>query len=285
MRKEVLAPLAALVLGAGGFALRKWELATAFEPDTGLVTPGMPSTIALIVLSVAAALLLFFLVRGQYYPFPGGYDEAFSVSGDTLTVTALVLAAFLMAGSGLWNLYLHFLAKEAVFPVTRLLQSVLSVVSAGAVFYLAARSYRGQSVGKYPMGVLAPGYTFCLWLTASYQNRAADPVVQDYLYELLAIICALLATYYIASFAFAKKKKVTNTLFFGLLTVYFILTTLADSHDGPTMLLYGGALLYVLTMSYCLLRAEGQPHPDPVPEAAPQEEPQVESSNREDITQ
>ena len=84
----------------------------------------------------------------------------------------------LMAASGLWNLYLHFLAREAVFPITRLLQSVLSVVSAGTVFYLTARSYRGQSVGQYPMGALAPGYTFCLWLTASYQSRAADPVVQ-----------------------------------------------------------------------------------------------------------
>lgn len=281
MRKEVLLPAAAVVLGAGGFALRKWELATAFEPDTGLVIPGTPSTIALIVLSVVAALLALFLVRGKHYPFPGGYDEAFSASGDTLTVTALVLAAFLMVGSGLWDLYLHFVAREVVYTIPRLAQAVLSMVSAGAVFYLAAKRYRGQSVGKYPMGVLAPGYTFCVWLAAAYQSRAADPVVQDYIYELLAIICALLATYYVASFAFSKKKKVTSTLFFAFMAVYFTLTTLADSHDGPTMLLYGGALLYALATSYCLLRSEGQPHPDPVP----QEEPPVESSNREDITQ
>ena len=39
MRKSVVCPILAVALGAAGFALRKWELSTAFEPETGLVTP------------------------------------------------------------------------------------------------------------------------------------------------------------------------------------------------------------------------------------------------------
>lgn len=281
MRKEVLVSLSALVLGAAGFALRKWELATAFEPDTGLVTPGMPATIALAVLSVLAALFFLVLARGPHYAFPGGYDEAFAAKNNQPVLAVLVLSAFLMASSGLWNLLLHFVFREAVFSVTRLVQSVLSVAAAASILYLSRQSYRGEPAGKYPLSLLAPGYLFCLWLAAAYQSRAADPVVQDYLYELLAIICALLTAYYVASFGFAKQKKPGRTLFFALLTVFFTLTTLADSHDAPTLLLYAGTLLYAGAAAFLLLRSEGQPHRSPLP----QEEPQAESSNREDVTQ
>ena len=36
MRKEIVLPVVAAAMGAAGFALRKWELASAFEADTGL---------------------------------------------------------------------------------------------------------------------------------------------------------------------------------------------------------------------------------------------------------
>ena len=36
MRKDILLPGVAVVGGAAGFLLRRWELSTAFEPDTGL---------------------------------------------------------------------------------------------------------------------------------------------------------------------------------------------------------------------------------------------------------
>ena len=45
MKKEILLPALAAAGGAAGFALRRWELATAFEPDTGLPIAGMPARI------------------------------------------------------------------------------------------------------------------------------------------------------------------------------------------------------------------------------------------------
>ena len=45
----------AIAGGAAGFALRRWELATAFEADTGLPIDGAPATLALIALSVVMA--------------------------------------------------------------------------------------------------------------------------------------------------------------------------------------------------------------------------------------
>ena len=77
MRKDILLPGVAVVGGAAGFLLRRWELSTAFEPDTGLPVAGAPATWALIALTVVVAAVLAVLCRGTHRVFPGGYDEAF----------------------------------------------------------------------------------------------------------------------------------------------------------------------------------------------------------------
>ena len=53
MQKKIVYSALAVPWGGAGFALRRWELATAFE-ETGLVTPGMPATLSLIALSAVA---------------------------------------------------------------------------------------------------------------------------------------------------------------------------------------------------------------------------------------
>ena len=58
MLRVILLPVLAVVGGVGGFFLRRWELATAFEAETGLAIPGAPATVALIVLSVVVAALV-----------------------------------------------------------------------------------------------------------------------------------------------------------------------------------------------------------------------------------
>ena len=64
MRRALILPVTAIAGGAAGFFLRRLELATAFEPDTGLPIPDMPVTWALIALSAAVAVLLLLLSLG-----------------------------------------------------------------------------------------------------------------------------------------------------------------------------------------------------------------------------
>ena len=100
MRKEILLPAIAVVGGGAGFALRRWELATAFEPDTGLPIAGAPATMALIALSVAVAAVLLALSLLGKYPRFQGYDQAFRGERNTLYAMAGVLSAFLLIGAG-----------------------------------------------------------------------------------------------------------------------------------------------------------------------------------------
>lgn len=254
MRKEIWIPLSALALGAGGLLLRRWELATAFEPDTGLVTPGMPATLALGALSAAA--VAYFLALAFRCRKGGG--EKKGLAGDTLVLSSMVLGAFLMLGSAALSLLeLGAGLRESAAiarstgsnPVLSLLLpfllAVLCLTSGVCLLAVGKACYQGTGVARSGGALLAPAYTCCVWLVAAYQGRASDPVVLDYLFELLAIICALLAFYYLAGFAFDRAYPGRLT-FFSLCAVYFSLVTLADGHGGAELLRYGGCVFALL---------------------------------------
>ena len=97
MRKELVLPVTAIVGGAIGFFLRRLELATAFEPDTGLPIEGMPVTWALIALSAAVAVVLLLLCLGVGKGFEGGYDQAFRARDAAPYMMGMTAGAFLTA--------------------------------------------------------------------------------------------------------------------------------------------------------------------------------------------
>ena len=272
MRKHILIPAAAVLLGGAGFALRRWELATAFDPVSGLAAPGAPATLALVVFSAAVALLCAALGWTRRNTDYGDYDAAFSAPGCTLGIGAAVLSAFLLLGAAGLEAFsapgayreAAALAEEgggsnpALALLLPLLMAGLSAAAGCCVLAVGRKCYRGESVGKYSGLLLTPAYLCCVWLVAAYQSRAADPVVQDYLYELLAIICLLLSVYYLAGFSF-ETPKAGRALCFSLLSVYFCMTTLADGHDWASAALYGFGILYPLTLSAQLLSKTGKP--------------------------
>ncbi len=262
MRKAVILPGAVLAAGIGGFFLRRWELAAAFEPDTGLPIPGAPATLSLIGLSALVAIALLLLCRGRHNTFEGGYDQAFGAKGNTLYITAMVLAAFLLLASGVLLLlglpagYRTALETQGMNPVLstlpKILQAALTLGCFFCVLALGKNSYRGEGKGKYSFPLLMPAYMACMWLISAYQTRAGDPIRLNYIYELMAIITALLGFYFMAGFSFGRGKVFVTSLF-SLLGVYFSVVTLADTHDLATMLLFGFSIFYLLAGVTALL--------------------------------
>ena len=63
MRKDIFLPALAVAGGAAGFFLRRWQLASAYLPETGLFLRGAPSTYALAGLFALLALALLLLLR------------------------------------------------------------------------------------------------------------------------------------------------------------------------------------------------------------------------------
>lgn len=275
MRKEIVLPSLAVGGGIVGLLLRRWELATAFEADTGLVTPNMPSTWALIIWSALLAAAFILLCRGKHRSFAGGYDAAFAAKGNTVYITAMVLAAFLLLASAVLN-YMGIPAAyaEAVAAVRagnaqttplfavlpRAILGALAAVSFFCVLSTGRNNYRGEGKGKFSFSLLAPAYMGCIWLIAAYQVRAGDPVRQDYIYELFAIISSLLGLYFMAGFSFERAKVFRSSLF-SLLGVYFSLVTLADGHELYVVLLYGFCILSLTANVTALLANDTRPEP------------------------
>lgn len=258
MRKEILLPAVAVVGGLAGFGLRWWELATAFEPDTGLPIAGAPATYTPIAFSVVMAAVLLILSLTVKYPQFQGYGQAFAAKNNTLYATVGVLAGFLLIGAGGLMVYDFAMGNNTIY--TRLIVAVMAVASGLCVMTTVRDNFKGTGSGKYSVPLLIPAFTFCVWLIAAYQVRAGDPVQLDYVYELFAIITGLLGLYFIAGFSF-DKGKCGVAVFFSLLGVYFSLVTLADQHDWGTLALYGFTILYLLTSSALLLYNAARPLP------------------------
>lgn len=290
MRKELVLPVTAAVSGAAGFFLRRWELASAFEADTGLPIPGMPATWALIALSAAAVLALALLCRGSHRVFPGGYDEAFSARGRTLYMAGMVAAAFLMVIAGaLFLMELPQLYAEAKLQtkgtpmlglLPRALLAVLALCSGWSLFQLGKNNYRGEGQGKYSSSLLIPAYTACMWLIVAYQARSGAPIILDYVYQLFAVIAAVLGSYFMAGFGF-ERAKTFRSAFFSLCAMYFILVTLADTHEPGFLALYLAFFLYFAASSAVLLYNARQPRGPRMPGKRLLKDTETEDLNRE----
>ena len=150
--------------------------------------------------------------------------------------------------------------RHDVTAFSRVLLALMSLVSAACLFVVGKNNYRMEGRGKYSAALLLPSYTCCLWLISAYQARSADPVILDYVYQLFAVIAAVLGTYFTAGFAF-ERAKVFRASFFSLLGIYFCLVTLADRHDVSMLLLFVAFALYLLAtavlLQYNAARPEG----------------------------
>lgn len=255
MLKAILLPVLAVFGGLGGFFLRRWELSSAFEAS-GLAIPWAPASLLLVGLSAVLALVFALLCRGSVNKLTT-YADAFSSSANWvyLIVAALAAAHLLIAGvSGVIG------DLNGGDPgLLRMLLWIACILTFPCVVLTALTNFHAKG-RQYSLLLLVPAYMCCLWLVVAYQRRDADPVVLAYVYEMLAIICALLGFYFQAGFSF-ERAKVWRCAFFCLMSVYFSMVTLADGHDMVFLLLFLFSILYQLASVTVLLRRAFCPIP------------------------
>lgn len=260
MLNVILLPLLAVFGGVGGFFLRRWELEAAFE-NNGLSILWTSPSILLVVLTVILALAFILLCQRNQHELKS-YGDAFSAPNNWgyLAVTAVAAAHLLVAGV----LGLKAELDSGAPRLLRLLLYGMCVVSFFCVLTIALGNFRARG-RKYSLTLLLPAYTGCLWLVTAYQQRAADPVVLDYAYELFAIVCTLLGLYFAAGFSFGRGRPRLCALFC-LLSVYFGIVTLADGHDQNTYLIFLFSILYQLATATVLLYRAFVKGPIPSPD-------------------
>ncbi len=213
-------PWLTLLCGGIGLLLRLWLLST--ENDKGFITRGHISEILLVTLTVLFLAVLMLATRGLSQGNKYSFNFPPSLAG---AVGALVAAAGvaitsaveLSAAAGSLEKFCWF----AGFP------------AACSLLFVAHSRWKG----------LHPSMLFhawlCVWLVlvlvCRYRSWSADPQLEHYCYQLLALVFAMISTYHRATFD-ANFGKRTSYAFFNLGCVYFCLLSVG----GP-----GGALLYL----------------------------------------
>ncbi len=255
MLKHIILPLLAVLGGGAGFFLRRWQLATAFEPDTGLPISGAPATPALLALTVGMALLFVVLLWGLKGRPAAQFDAAFAADSSVFYIMSMVMGAFLLLGGTAW-----YVMNAAAFDYAlamRFLLPVAGVLSAGSLLMFGKNNYRAEGHGQYSVPLLILSFSCCLWLILTYQQHSSNPVLMDYFFGTLSIVSILLALYFITASSFSSQVRPRRIAFFSLWGVFLSLIDLADAPSPHVILFYLAAILFLLPTVSVLLRNVG----------------------------
>lgn len=244
MKKQLLFWLATAPLMAVAAGLRLWQRSTAFEPDTGLLTPGMPATWCLtgFLLLAAAGLgwLSWKMTRTRSFR---SYLDGFFCAVKPAR-GAYVLAGAVMVAAGVLGLWERQTGLEP--QLSRLILSVGLLpagVSVGLVGWLNGESREGR--GRFAWPLLLPGYCGCLWLICGYQLHTGNPNEMEYLFYFLGMVCAVVCCYLMAAFSF-EKPTAFPCLWTGSAALVLLATAAVDQA------LTGSRMALLVTLGYGL---------------------------------
>ena len=269
MRKNMILPALAVAGGAAGFLLRRWQLASAYQPDTGLFVHGAPATGAL--LGLTALLMVVFLVlvckRRE------GLDDFLPAFGSPSVGQMTVLAAaglllFAAGGFGLREGFRTFRLWQAApemyqlsAPVSQMLTGALCLAAGFGVLYMGQMAYRGRILDGACLLAPFPALAALVWLFAAHLKHGTEPVLMKYGFSLFAALLFTMAHYYIAGVLYGKPRP-RRVLFCALLGAAVGITSLADGLDLFTAAATAAFTLSALGFAHGLL---GGPWPDRMP--------------------
>jgi len=209
-------PATALASGATAAVVRAYELESAFEHETGLAVSGKPVTILLAGFSVLIAVLFAaILLPGSHRGREKAYGKMLdgTYSGHLLWVTVSAAVLMLSAAYQAYSFFTGGTWHEMIFAML----TVFAAVSIG----ITARSVAAnKKLEPNEFFVVVPVFWAIFWLIVEYIRIAADPVVPDYVFGILAVVCTLLGVNGLSSFQFGKVSPEIVVLF-SLEAVYF----------------------------------------------------------------
>lgn len=273
--------------------LRRWQMATVFEPELGLAGSMAPASVALAAMMVISAAVLIILASRQQIIRPprgagrGRRTGRFLVAeGDRVTLVATVAAAFLALvaapilfskGLSLWKAYRVLAKTPGTDPrgvnngVLMLLAAVTSVLAFFGLLSMAQSRYRGPRKGRGAAALLLPALNGCFWLMECYRRHASDPVLWDYAPLLLAVICGMLF-YMDCTGLCVGMAKPRRTLWMAGATVILSAVALGGGWSlGSTVILLLSQTVMALSvlwqLPYALEHLPPLPREEPAPEA------------------
>ena len=255
--KRILFPALALFGGAVGFCLRKWQWLSAYDRDTELFMKGNLATYVLLgflaVLTVDLLVSARMVKRKEIHLPLACTDPLYMclmASGAILFLGAGVLG--LLEGMALTEQYSAGMTMMASYPAALLLCGGLCLVSGVCTFVVGKAVYRPGTVPGAGLCAAIPPFAMLVWLFATHQEHATDPVLMRYGIYLAAAALLLIAHYEVAAF-YQNHRHSRRFLFCALMGTALSITALADGLSFFQMAMAAACSLSGLGQCYALL--------------------------------
>lgn len=270
MKKYLPIPILTAVLGGVSFILRRWQLATAFEPETGLLIPGAPATYLLVAVTILGAAAYLLLCRGcGKESYPDSYAHCFHAP-NPVPLAMCVLAGGLLVAAGILGIW--EVARGATEQWSRAVLGAGTILTGIALEEIGRRNFAGKpEKGRLALVLLVPGYCACGWLVVAYQGHTVNPNVMEYMFLMLGIVAAILGCYFLAAFSFEGPKP-RLAVWSCAMAVQLLCTSLADGGDAMNSCIAGAFALYLFTQMTVLLYRGSVPSDLPALELPPLED-------------
>lgn len=222
-------PYIALGCGVLGLLLRVWLFATGID-EKGLILAGHPATWLVWLLSIITVAVLVLGSRRLLEAPKYSFNFPASLPGG--------IGTFLAAAGILICTVVESLAKPDTFGIVVCLLGILSVPALCFVGYCRCK-------GSHPsllFHVLVSIYLL-LRLVWMYRQWSSDPQLQDYVFQLLALACLMLASYNRSAFD-ANMGVRRAYVIFNLTSVYFCFVSLPGC---DSMVFYLSCGVWMLT--------------------------------------
>lgn len=259
--------LLTLAVGGGivGLLLRRWQLATVYNPETELFRSGQVASFVL--LAFLALLTIAFVLLCRNGTAPNGYEDAFlcpnvgymslmAASAMLFLVASMLKLLEVMDAYALWKMD----PTRNLLPIMPLISALLCIPAAGAVLMLGRGHYRGVLPRQYRGLSTMPAYAALPWLVSVYQENSKAPALLSYVYRLMGVVFLLLALYYVAAYAYERAHPVLMAVC-ALLGISLSILSLGDGLSRGELVLTCAFLLVVLGDVLGLLgNCFGRPH-------------------------
>lgn len=269
MRKDITLPALALTGGIGGFLLRRWQLASAYLPETELFIHGAPATLALLGLTALLALALTALVQGKHK----NLEDFLPAFGCPQPGQMAVLAAawILMMAAGSFGMAEGFRGLrrwqsapgmyQLSIPGTQLFTGALCILAGFGILLMGRMAYRGEENRAACFFSSVPALAGLVWLFSAHLEHGTEPVLMKYGFTLFAALLLTLAHYNVAGFFYSHCRP-RLTAFLALMGPAVGITSLADRPNLFTAAVTLAFSLSSLAFARALLRGMfGPPWP------------------------